>query len=210
MAILSVPGLLHVGAAGELEGRTGVKQSRISDLAGCYADGAAFERLAAARGSDIAYEVHEFRPERVAPHELIFGTSILQPGRVGDEFFMTRGHIHARADRPEVYVWRSGRGVLHLEAPDGTTHPLEMSHGSIAYVPAFWIHRSVNIGPEPFVTTFCYPADSGQDYAIIEKSAGMRTLIVDDGAGGWMEAENPRYQPRAPAEQRRYLPEAVA
>ena len=34
--------------------------------------------------------------------------------------------------------------------------------------------------------TFAYPADSGQDYAIIEKAGGMRSRIVDDGKGGWM------------------------
>jgi glucose-6-phosphate isomerase, archaeal len=194
---------------GAMVGSTGAKQTRLRDLAGLYADRAAFERLAAGRGGDIAYEVQEFRPGRVAPQELVFGTSTLQPGSVGEEFFMTRGHIHIRADRPEIYACQSGRGVLHMEAPDGATNPVEIEPGSIVYVPAYWVHRSVNIGDKPFITLFCYPADAGQDYGIIERSQGMRTLIVRDGSG-WREIENPRYRARSPAEQRRYCEDAAA
>ena len=180
-----------LAAVATLTGYTGAKRSLIADLKGLFAHAEAFDRLAAERGSDLAYEVQEFRPERVAPHELVFGTSTLQAGKVGDEFFMTRGHIHTRTDRPEIYFCQAGRGVMHMEAPDGTTQPIEMTPGSVVYVPAFWIHRSVNVGAEPFVTTFCYPADAGQDYEIIERSGGMRTLIVDDGDGGWAEKQTP-------------------
>ena len=209
MGDLAIPSLLNVRIGGELAGRTGVKRSRIADLRGLFAREVAYERLAAAHGDDLAYEVQEFRPARVAPHELVFGTSTLRAGKVGDEFFMTRGHVHARADRHEVYFCQSGRGVMHLEAPDGATKPIEMAPGAVVYVPAFWIHRSVNVGAESFITAFCYPADAGQDYEIIERSRGMRTLIVDDGAGGWAEAENPRYRPRSAAEQRRYMMEGA-
>jgi glucose-6-phosphate isomerase len=181
-----------------------VKRTRLRDLGGLYADAEAFARLAAERGDDIAYEVQEYRPERVAPQELVFGASVLQPGKVGAELFMTRGHIHQRPDRPEIYVCQSGRGVMHMETPDGATHPIEMAPGSIVCVPAFWIHRSVNIGQEAFVTLFCYPADAGQDYGIIERSRGMCTLIIEE-IGGWAERENPRYLPRTRAEQRRYF-----
>jgi glucose-6-phosphate isomerase len=203
---MAAPNLLSIDpAAGTMRGRTGAKLSRIVDLGGLYSDADAFEQLAVSCGGDVAYEVHEFRPERIAPHELVFGTSTVQPGRVGAEFFMTRGHIHKRADRPEIYLCQSGLGVMHMEAPDGTTRPLALTPGVVVYVPAFWIHRSVNVGNAPLVTFFCYPADAGQDYEVIERSRGMRTLIVDDGAGGWKEAENPRYRPRSADEQRRYL-----
>jgi len=188
-------------------GGTGAKRSLIRDLAGVFSDGAAFDRLAAERGDDTAYAVDEFRPDRVAPQDLIFGTSTLNPGKVGEEFFMTRGHIHVKTDRPEVYFCQSGRGVLHMELPNGETRPAEMSPGTVVYVPPYWIHRSVNTGDEPLITFFSYPADAGQDYDIIARSGGMRTLIIADG-DGWREVGNPRYLPRSEAEQRRYL-EAV-
>jgi glucose-6-phosphate isomerase len=189
---------------GAMSGRTGAKRSLIRDLSELYADSAAFDALARNRGSEVAYEVHEFRPARAAPQELIFGTSTVQPGKVGREFFLTRGHLHAIADRPEIYFCQRGRGVLHMENLGGDTEPREMTPGSVVYVPPFWIHRSVNVGDEPLVTMFCYPADSGQDYGIIDRARGMRTLIVDDGNGGWEEADNPRYRPRSAEDQERH------
>jgi len=189
---------------GRMRGGTGAKLSRIRDLSGVFADTAAFARLVAERGDDTAYAVDEFRPARVAPQDLIFGTSILEPGRVGDEFFVTRGHIHIKSDRPEIYFCQSGRGVLHMELPSGETRPAEMVPGTVVYVPPYWIHRSVNTGDVPLVTFFAYPSDSGQDYDIIARAGGMRTIIVADGSG-WREVENPRYQTRSIDEQNRYF-----
>jgi len=74
-----------------------------------------------------------------------------------------------------------------------------MRPNSVVYVPPHWIHRSVNVGAGHLVTLFCYPADAGQDYDIIARSGGMRDLVVDDGAGGWKQAPNPRYRPRLPS-----------
>ena len=201
-----IPGLCVMDAeTGEMLGRTGIKQSRVKDLRGVFADRAAFDQLARRNSDAILYQVHEYRPGRSVPQELIFGSSMVEAGKVGAEYFMTRGHIHMRSDRPEVYFCQRGRGVMHMETPDGTTHPVEIAPGSIVYVPSYWIHRSINTGEERLVTFFCYPADAGQDYAIIERTGGMRTLIVDDGAGGWAEVDNPHYRPRSTEETESYL-----
>jgi glucose-6-phosphate isomerase len=48
--------------------------------------------------------------------------------------------------------------------------------------------------------SFCYPADAGQDYGIIEQAGGMRQRILDDGAGGWVAVDNPDYRPRPQAQ----------
>jgi len=197
------PSACVIAPGGAMTGATGAKRTRIRDLAGLFADEAAFAALAAAEGEAIAYAVDEFRPARVAPQELIFGTSTLEPGRVGDEFFMTRGHIHVKSDRPEIYFCQAGRGLMHMELPSGETRPLEMIPGTVVYVPPYWIHRSVNTGTAPLVTFFCYPADAGQDYDIIARAGGMATLIVADG-DGWREAPNPRYRKRDAAEVARY------
>ncbi len=61
-------------------------------------------------------------------------------------------------------------------------------------MPPYWIHRSVNVGDDDLVMLFCYPADSGQDYSIIERAGGMRARIVDDGAGGWKQIDNPAWR----------------
>jgi glucose-6-phosphate isomerase len=60
---------------------------------------------------------------------------------------------------------------------------MPLGPGDICYVPAYWIHRSVNVGDVDLVMTFAYPADSGQDYEIIARSGGMKSRVVVDGRG---------------------------
>jgi Glucose-6-phosphate isomerase (GPI) len=43
-------------------------------------------------------------------------------------------------------------------------------------------------GSRRYTMMFCYPADAGQDYAIIERARGMRSRIVHDGEADWAEA----------------------
>jgi glucose-6-phosphate isomerase, archaeal len=174
-------------------------QKRLEDLDGLYADAAAFRALADASGKDVVYDVTDHRPSS-APGDLITGVTRMSPGKIGDEYFMTRGHIHANIDRPELYFGLKGEGLMLMEAPDGETRIVEIRANTICYVPPRWIHRSVNLGSGDFVMLFCYPADSGQDYAIIEKSNGMKLRIVDDGQGGWRSVENPAYVERSRAD----------
>ncbi|WP_334174065.1 glucose-6-phosphate isomerase [Pseudoxanthobacter sp.] len=186
-------------AAGRLAGGTGAYRKRLADLAGLYLDAAAFAALTATRGDEIVYDVTEFRPSENAG-DMIFGVTRMSPGKVGDEYFLTRGHIHARADRPEIYYGQAGQGLMLMESPAGDIRIVEIGPQSICYVPPRWIHRSVNTGPGDFVMVFAYPADSGQDYGIIERSGGMKTRILDDGAGGWTARDNAAYRPRSGAE----------
>ena len=150
-----------------------------------------------ARNADrVVYYVHETRPA-AAHGDLIFGTTFMEPGRIGEEYFVTRGHIHARANRPETYYGESGTGLMLLESPDGETRILEIAPRTLVYVPPMWIHRSVNTGSEPLVMSFCYPADSGQDYDIIARAGGMAKRIIADG-DGWKAVDNAAYRPRTP------------
>ena len=70
-----------------------------------------------------------------------------------------------------------------LETLDGRSEVVDVEPGRAVYVPGNWVHRSVNVGPERFSTLFCYAADAGQDYAIIERAGGMASLVVVDGDG---------------------------
>ena len=55
----------------------------------------------------------------------------------------------------------------------------------------------MNVGVDDLVMTFAYPADSGQDYAIIEEAGGMKARVVEDGAGGWRLVHNTQYRARS-------------
>ncbi len=186
-------------ATGLMTGTDSHYQKRLGELTGLYADARAFEALAASRGDEVVYDVTDHRPNAKAG-DLITGVTRMGAGKVGDEFFMTRGHIHANVDRPELYFGLKGHGLMLMEAPDGATRIVEIRANTVCYVPPRWIHRSVNVGKSDFVMLFCYPADSGQDYAIIERSNGMRTRIVDDGKGGWQSVPNPAWRARTRAE----------
>ncbi len=195
---LREPGLCTVDvAAGALRGATGRYIKTLGELDGIYADRAAYAALLAA-GDRVVYEVTDYKPSTDAG-DMIIGVTRMQPGRVGREFFVTRGHIHANPNRPEMYYGESGRGVMLLESPSGDIRTVEIGPRSLCYVPPYWIHRSVNTGPEPLVMTFAYPADSGQDYAIIAAAGGMRQRIVADDADGWMAIDNTEYRPRPAA-----------
>lgn len=190
------PGICSVDVGkGELRGASNRYVKTYADLAGLYADEAAFQALLAEKATAVAYEVTDFKPS-ANPGDMIIGVTRMEPGKVGDEYYMTRGHIHARPNRPEMYYGESGVGVMLLESPDGEIRTVELRARTMCYVPPYWIHRSVNVGIVPLVMTFAYPADSGQDYDIIVKAGGMRSRIVDDGKGGWKEIANTAYKPR--------------
>ena len=181
--------------SGGMSGNTGRYEKRLNDLVGLYGDEPAFEALREVHGNTVVYDVEDFKPGSHSG-DLIYGVTRMNPGRVGNEFFLTRGHIHAKADRPEIYYGQSGHGLMQLESPAGETRIVEITAQTICYVPPFWIHRSINIGDTDLVMVFAYPSDSGQDYGIIEKSNGMRHRVIAKADGGWELIENPNYKSR--------------
>ena len=70
-------------------------------MKGQYLDQAAVDRLLA-QGDPLLYEVYEFQRPEVAG-ELPHGVSVVHPGKVGDEYFMTKGHFHTVLETGEIY-----------------------------------------------------------------------------------------------------------
>jgi len=171
-----------------LDGSTRRYERRLSELEGLYRDADSYEKALALDEGAPVYWVEESRLE--GSGELVTGVSVLEPGRIGDEFYMTRGHLHAMPDRAELYLAISGRGVMLLDDLEGDSRAIEISAGEAVQVPGYWVHRSVNVGDERFVTVFCYAADAGQNYAIIAEAGGMRDVVVVDG-DGWTTRSNP-------------------
>lgn len=174
---------------GLLDGSNGRYEKHLADLKGLYTDDAAFEALLAQHDGSPVYWVEQSRTEE-GVGGLITGVSVLEPGRVGEEFAMTRGHIHAQPQFSELYHCLAGHGVMLLETLDGRCEAIELHSGDAVYVPGHWVHRSVNVGTERFVTVFTYSTAAGQDYNVIGDAGGMAHLVVatDDG---WSVVENP-------------------
>jgi len=191
---LAEPGVVTVHDDGTLVGRTSQYEKCLADMAGVYRDAAAYQAEVAVRGGDtVVYRVEESRAG-TGPGSLMVGTSTLLPGRIGAEYAMTRGHLHAQASRAEMYYCVSGHGVMLLDGLDGRSRVLEMTPGVAVNVPGYWVHRSVNVGAGPLVTLFVYDQDAGQDYDIISDAGGMSQLIVISD-GGWKAVPNPDHRP---------------
>lgn len=190
---LAEPALLAIAESGVMAGATGSYEKLLGDLAGVYLDDDAYQQAVASFGADrLAYRVEVNQLDEGAG-ALIIGTSTVLPGRIGEEFAMTRGHLHVKSDRAELYHCISGRGVMLMDTVAGDSRALQMLPGEAVHVPGEWVHRSVNVGDEPLVTLFCYAADAGQDYQIIADAGGMVQLVVTDGQGGWTTTPNPRH-----------------
>lgn len=174
--------------AGRLEGSNARYEKFLSDLGGLYRDDEAYARALAEDDGAPVYWVESSTSEP-GPGGLITGISVLEPGSVGEEYAMTRGHLHAIADRSELYVGLSGQGVMILDTVAGDSTVVEIGPGQAVYVPGGWVHRSVNVGRERLVTLFCYAADAGQDYLIIEQAGGMASLVIKNG-DGWSSRKN--------------------
>ena len=140
----------------------------------------------------VVYEVWEHRSSK-NKGDLVFGTSVMKPGRVGDEFFLTRGHQHQKSYCAETYFCLSGKGVILMESPDGDIKALKLEKSQLVYVPPLWLHRSVNIGDSELVTLFTYNSDAGQNYEILKKRGGMRKRVVQKDNNGWTLVANTRF-----------------
>ena len=167
-------------------------ERRLSAMKAQYLDTHACETILA-QEDPLLYQVYE----NIRPHnsgEVLHGLSVLHPGKVGNEYFMTKGHFHSVLETGEVYHCLKGKGMIVMETPEGDWAVEELRPNTVLYVPPRWAHRSVNTGPdEDLVTFFCYPGHSGHDYGTIE-TQGFRKLVVEEN-GQSKIIDNPRWQP---------------
>jgi glucose-6-phosphate isomerase len=174
--------LLDLGS-GMLDPECAVVDRRLSDMQGMY--------LEDARTDDpVVYRVFGI-PAPATNANLLSSTTVVEPGRVGREYFMTKGHFHERRDRAEIYLSLAGEGLLVTATDDGRHVVEPMRRGTVNYVPGWWAHRSVNVGDAPLVFFAVYVGDAGHDYATIEER-GFPVAVVA-GEDGPEVVPNPRY-----------------
>lgn len=165
-------------------------ERRLSAMKGQYLDQATYTAMLAA-GDQLLYEVYELQRPHIEG-EILHGISIVHPGKVGDEYFMTKGHFHTVLDTAEIYMCLNGQGFMVMETPEGECAVEPLEKGRVLYVPPRWAHRSVNTGSEDLITFFAYPGNAGHDYGTIEQN-GFRKLVVERG-GKPEVIDNPRWK----------------
>lgn len=162
----------------------------LSKMKGMFHDAAAFD-AELKKGDRLIYEFHDMGVPETSG-DVAYGTSITYPGKIGDEYHMTKGHFHTVLDTAEVYYCLRGHGVMMMESPEGAVEVQELRKGQAVYVPGRYAHRSINIGSdEPFITFFAFPGHAGHDYGTIE-TKGFRKLVVERD-GKPVLIDNPRW-----------------
>ena len=153
-------------------------ERRLSDLGGVFLDGPAYGTACAA-GNPLVYTVDAIEPG-TGDGDLHYGLGVIHPGRVGREYFMTKGHLHRWREAAELYIGLSGRGVMLLEdEATGESRMLPLGPGCAVYVPGHTGHRTANVGDTPLSYIGVYPARAGHDYGVYA-FRNFRFAIVDE------------------------------
>lgn len=172
---------------GEMEGSPTVKR-HLSDLRGCFADVAAFD--AALKNNPLIYTVSSFTPAD-GDGDLHYGLALILPGKIGSEYFMTKGHLHSWREAAEFYIGLSGEGVMLLEdEATGESRMVELRANGVVYVPGRTAHRTMNTGHTPLTYLGVYSAKAGHDYSAIEKNNFHCVVIERDGKPAMIDRKN--------------------
>ncbi|HEC45662.1 glucose-6-phosphate isomerase [Nanoarchaeota archaeon] len=111
------------------------------------------------KGNPVIYIVYAYEKK-----DLSYAITELNAGKIGKEFYMTKGHKHIRK-RPEVYYFIKGSGYIVLQK-DNKCKAYKVQEGDIFYVEPGYAHRVVNTGRKKLVFLSVYPTDSGHDYSV--------------------------------------------
>ena len=160
----------------------------IGELAPMFHDQQAVADMVA-RGDELIYEIF-YRSFPATRSDWGVGVSRIQPGKVGDEYYMTKGHFHEREDQPEVYFCTKGAGYLLLETVEGDFRAEEFHTGVVTHIPGHWSHRVVNTGSEPMSYIGVYSLSAGHLYDRVLERGFAKIVVERDGAP--VLIDNPR------------------
>ena len=166
-----------------------VVQRYLTDLRGLFRDSQAFERTLA-RGNPLVYAVTAVEPA-TGDGDLHYGLVVVYPGLVGDEYFLTKGHLHTWRDAAEVYIGLAGEGTMLLEDErTGHSRILPLQANGIVYVPGHTAHRTINTSDVPLVYLGVYPARAGHDYDSMMRRNFRYVVVKRDGQPCMLPREN--------------------
>jgi len=172
-------------ATGEIAGAP-TTERHLSDLRGCFADRVAYEATLAT-GNPLLYRVASVEPA-TGIGDLHYGVGRLMPGKIGEEYFMTKGHLHSWREAAEFYFGLSGEGVILLEdEATGESRIVPLRPNGVVYVPGNTAHRTMNTGQVPLTYIGVYPAKAGHDYSTISKTNFRCVVIERDGQPAMIE-----------------------
>lgn len=88
--------------------------------------------------------------------------TVINPGTIGKEFFMTKGHVHKKKT-PEFYILLEGKGKLLIQKGK-LIKVINLKKGEIALIPKGFAHRLINTGRKKLKVLTIYDEKSKPDY----------------------------------------------
>ncbi len=159
-------------------------EKKLGQLKGIFRDQQSWHQLDPEK---VVYRVWWWEPVPAGTEGgLFWGTTEIQPGRVGNEYFMTHGHRHSIRNRAEFYGTVAGQGRLIFRDDAQGTWFEEMTPGSLHYIAGNVAHRVVNIGDQPLRFVACWPSDAGHDYDIAGGQGFGARVIEENGVPVFM------------------------
>ena len=137
-------------------------------------------KQAVAKDDPVIYEIFYYGFQ-TSLSDMALGVTRIQPGTIGGEYYMTKGHYHEAHDQPEIYFCVKGNGYLLLETRDGEFRAEKWTRGTISHIPPMWAHRVVNIGNQPLVFVASYHLAAGHEYEPVIKRGFLKRIFEENG-----------------------------
>ncbi len=129
-------------------------------------------------GDPVIYTVSSIQ-SATGEGQLHYGVGRILPGRIGDEYYLTKGHLHSWRAAAELYIGMRGRGKMILqEESSAKSSVLDLLPYTTVYVPGGTAHRTVNVGDEPLLYLGVYPAAAGHDYSPLVRT-NFSTVVIE-------------------------------
>lgn len=152
-------------------------EKKIKDLIDIFHDKRSLHNIDV---EQIVYQVQaHMSVEEGTPGGLYMGTTIIYPGKVGNEYFMTRGHYHSLENRSEYYWGIKGEGVLIMMNRKGEIYGEKMFPGSLHYIGPYTAHRVANTCDTKLIFAASWPSDAGHNYVEIREK-GFGAILIDN------------------------------
>ncbi len=152
---------------------------KVSDLAMMFADQQAVEQLIKS-GNPEVYQIRYY-PFQTKNSDMALGVTMILPGKVGNEYYMTKGHFHEADNQPEIYHCVQGKGVLQMMTIDGDYVAAPWQKDTITHIPPQYAHRVVNTGNIPLVFVASFHLAAGHVYGPIENKGFKYIIVEKDG-----------------------------
>ena len=175
---------------GKLEPYLNKSVRRVSDMKDFFVDKDAVEK-AIEDSNPVVYEVFAV-PTSSEIGYLSYATTVIYPGTVGKEYFMTKGHYHEDKNASEVYICLDGDGRIIMQNLLGDVIVAKFEKDYVVFVPPSYAHRTVNVGNMPLKFIAIYPSNAGHDYSSI-LNTGFKKLVIKEG-GQPQVIDNPNYK----------------